>query len=226
MMRKTACALALVLVMLAGSAAAQEDAWQHRWFWGAQGGLMRFQTTPATTTTIAWQDAITVGGHWLITSTHSALYAAFDHVIFDDNTSSAVPDASSSTGFREIQFTNGRRIQALLLVFPTDGFIQPYLGGGFGINQLTDAFPTGGRPAFNTDTEFENILRVVDETSTKAFPIFSGGLQVRFGRLALFGQAQYMPLGRDYLISSAQYVGSVGLRYAVTSSREEVTTRR
>lgn len=222
MMRKTACALALVLVMLAGSAAAQEDAWQHRWFWGAQGGLMRFQTPTAS----EWQDAITVGGHWLITSTHSALYAAFDHVIFKDSTSSAVVDPSSPTGIRNIEFTNGRRIQALLYVFPTDGFIQPYLGGGFGINQLTDAFPTGGVTAFNTSQEYENILRVIDETSTKAFPIFSGGLQVRFGRLALFGQAQYMPLGRDYLISSAQYVGSVGLRYAVTSSREEVTTRR
>lgn len=219
MMRKTACALALVLVMLAGSAAAQEDAWQHRWFWGAQGGLMQFQTPTAS----GWQDAITVGGHWLITSTHSALYAAFDHVIFKDSTKSAVIDASSPTGIRDIQFTNGRRIQALLYIFPTDGVIQPYLGGGFGIHQLTDASPVG---LFNTPQEFENILRVIDETSTKAFPIFSGGLQLRFGRLALFGQAQYMPLGRNYLISSAQYVGSVGLRYAVTDSREEVTTRR
>ena len=219
MMRKTACALALVLVTLAGSAAAQEDAWQNRWFWGAQGGLMRFQTPTAS----GWQEAITVGGHWLITSSHSALYAAFDHVIFKDGTSSAVIDNSSPTRIRDIQFTNGRRIQALLYIFPTNGFIQPYLGGGFGINQLTDASPVG---SFDTPQAFENILRVIDETSTKAFPIFSGGLQLRFGRLALFGQAQYMPLGRNYLISSAQYVGSVGLRYALTGAREEVTTRR
>ncbi|MBI2073952.1 MAG: hypothetical protein HYT81_13135 [Gemmatimonadetes bacterium] len=222
MMRKTVCALALALITLAGSAAAQEDAWQHRWFWGAQAGIMRFQTPTAS----GWQDAITAGGHWLITSTHSALYAAFDHVIFKDNTSSAVVDASSPTGIRNIDFTNGRRIQALLYIFPTDGFIQPYLGGGFGIHQLTDASPAGGPAAFATPQQFENILRVVDETSTKAFPIFSGGLQLRFGRLALFGQGQYMPLGRNYLISSAQYVGSVGLRYALTSSREEVTARR
>jgi len=219
MMRKTACALGLALVTLAGSATAQEDAWQHRWFWGAQGGLMRFQTPTAS----GWQDALTVGGHWLITSTHSALYAAFDHVIFEDSTNSAVIDASSATGIRNIDFKNGRRIQALLYIFPTDGFIQPYLGGGFGINQLTDASPVG---TFNTSQELENILRVIDETSTKAFPIFSGGLQLRFSRLAVFAQAQYMPLGRNYLISSAQYVGSVGLRYAVTGSREEVTTRR
>ncbi len=220
MMRKTVCTFALALVTLAGVGQAQEDAWQHRWFWGAQGGLMRFKTC---CTTNDWQDAITVGGHWLITSSHSALYAAFDHVIFKDNTSAAILDASSATGIRDIEFTNGRRIQALLFIFPTNGFIQPYLGGGFGIHQLTDASPLG---TFATEQQFENVLRVIDETSTKAFPIFSGGLQLRFGRLALFGQAQYMPMGRDYLISSAQYVGSVGLRYALTSSREEVTTRR
>src|SRR3970040_3114016 len=104
MMRKTACALGLALVTLASSAAAQEDAWQHRWFWGAQGGLMRFQTPTAS----GWQDALTVGGHWLITSTHSALYAAFDHVIFKDGTSSAVIDNSSPTRLRDIQFTHGR----------------------------------------------------------------------------------------------------------------------
>ena len=220
MMRKTVCTFALVLVTLASSAAAQDDDWRHRWFWGAQGGIMQFKTASVTTPTSGWQNAITVGGHWLITSTHSALYAAFDHVIFD-TTFAAVQE--SQTTFRDIQFSSGRRIQALLYVFPSGGYIQPYFGGGFGINQLTDAFPTG---VFNTPQEQENMLRIVEETSTKAFPIFSGGLQLRFGRLALFGQAQYMPMGRNYLISSAQYVGSVGLRYSVTGSREEVTTRR
>ncbi len=224
MMRKTACVLALASVMLAGSAAAQANSWQHKWYWGAQGGLMRFQTPPpAGTTSANWQEAITVGGHWLITGARSALYVAFDQVLFKDSTSSAIVDPSSPTGLRSVLFDNGRRIQAMLLVFPTDGYIQPYLGGGFGINQLTDASPV---PPFNTPQEEENTLRIVDETSTKAFPILGAGLQLRFGRLALFGQAQYMPMGRDYLISSAQYVGSVGFRYAVSGSREEVTARR
>lgn len=220
MIRKTVCTVGLALATLAGAGQAQEDAWQHRWFWGAQAGIMRFKTCCATT---RWQDAITAGGHWLITSTHSALYAAFDQVIFKDATTAAIVDPSTPSQTRDVQFTSGRRIQALLFVFPTNGYIQPYLGGGFGIHQLTNATPVG---TFNTLTEQENALRVVDEASTKAFPIFAGGFQLRFGRLALFGQGQYMPMGRDYLISSGQYVASAGLRYAVTSSREEVTTRR
>jgi hypothetical protein len=148
---------------------------------------------------------------------------AFDQVLFKDSTNSSVVDQSSPSGIRSVLFDKGRRIQAMLLIFPTDGYIQPYLGGGFGIHQVVDASPEG---TFNTPQELENTLRTIDETSTRAFPILAGGLQMRFGRLALFGQAQYMPMGRNYLITSAQYVGSVGFRYAVSASREDVTAKR
>lgn len=223
MIRKTACVLALASTVLAGSAAAQANSWQHKWYWGAQGGIMAFKTVDASGFETGWQNAYTVGGHWLITGTRSAFYAAFDQVLFQDTTSSAIVDATAPGGVRPVDFNKGRRIQAMLLIFPTDGYIQPYLGGGFGIHQLVDASPTG---TFNTPQELDNTLRIVDETSTKAFPILAGGLQMRFTKLALFGQAQYMPMGRNYLITSAQYVFSVGFRYAVSASREEVTARR
>jgi hypothetical protein len=223
MIRKTACVLALTSMALASSAAAQATSWQHKWYWGAQGGIMEFKTVDASGFETGWQNAYTVGGHWLITGTRSAFYAAFDQVIFQDTTNSAIVDASSPTGIRSVGFNKGRRVQAMLLIFPTDGYIQPYLGGGFGIHQLTDASPEG---TFSTPQELDAALRTVDETSTKAFPILAGGLQMRFSKLALFGQAQYMPMGRNYLITSAQYVLSVGFRYAVSASREEVTARR
>src|SRR5574341_911611 len=94
MMWKTLCAFGLTLVTLAGGAQAQEDPWQHRWFWGAQAGLMRFQT--CSTTACTWQEALTVGGHWLVTSSRSGLYVAYDHVFFTGNTSALVVDASGS----------------------------------------------------------------------------------------------------------------------------------
>ncbi len=216
---KVACGLVLALVGVENSAWAQAEAWQHKWYWGAQGGLMRFQTP----TSANWQSAVAVGGHWLITGSRSALYVSYDQVIFKDSTTSAVTDASSTTGFRNVQFSSGRRIQAQLLVIPSDSWLQIYVGGGFGIHQVTDAFPVG---TFTTGAAQETVLRTIDETSTKAFPIATGGLQLRFGRLAVFGQGQYMPLGRNFLISSAQYIVGGGLRYALTGSREEVTTRR
>ncbi len=220
MIRKTACVVALASVVLAGSAAAQANSWQRKWYWGAQGGIMEFRTVDASGVETGWQNAYTVGGHWLITGTRSAFYAAYDQVIFQDTTSSAIVDASSPTGIRSVMWNKGRRVQAMLLIFPTDGYIQPYLGGGFGIHQLVDASPAG---PFTTTQEAENALRTVDDESTKAFPIFAAGLQMRFSKLALFGQGQYMPMGRNYLITSAQYVLSVGFRYAVSASREEVT---
>jgi len=222
MIRKTACVLALASTVLAGSAAAQANSWQHKWYWGAQGGIMAFKTVDASGLETGWQNAYTVGGHWLITGTRSAFYAAFDQVIFKDTTNSAIVDASSPTGIRSVVWDKGRRIQAMLLIFPNDGYIQPYLGGGFGIHQLVNASPAG---TFSTPQALESSLRTIDETSTKAFPILAAGLQMRFTKLALFGQGQYMPMGRNYLITSAQYVFSIGFRYAVSASREEVTAR-
>jgi hypothetical protein len=219
MIGKVSCGILLALAAVQGPALAQAEAWQHRWYWGAQGGLVRFQTPTAA----GWQSALAVGGHWLITGSRSALYVSYDHMIFKDSTTSAVSDPSSTTGFRNVEFSTGRRIQAQLLVIPSDSWLQIYVGGGFGIHQVTDAFPTG---TFSTGAAQEAVLRTIDETSTKAFPIATGGLQLRFGRLAVFGQGQYLPQGRNFLISSAQYVVGGGLRYALTGSREEVTTRR
>ena len=223
MIRKTAVILAIASTALAGSAAAQANSWQHKWYWGAQGGIMAFKTVDPSGFETGWQNAYTVGGHWLITGARSAFYAAFDQVIFKDTTNSAIADATSPTGSRSVLWNKGRRIQAMLLIFPTDGYMQFYLGGGFGIHQLVDATPAG---PFATPQEQDNALRIVDQTSTKAFPILAAGLQLRFTKLALFGQGQYMPMGRNYLITSAQYVASVGFRYAVTGSREDVTARR
>lgn len=219
MMRRTLCALALAGSLLTSSALAQADSWQHKWYWGAQAGLMEFKTA----TSLDWQQAITAGGSWFITGRRSALYIAYDQVIFEDTTNTAVLDPSSATGSQALGFTRGRRIQAQLYIVPLDGSIQPYLGGGFAINQITNATPLN-LTTIATTAQMEALAQTIDKISTKAFPVFSGGLQLRFGALALFGQYQFMPTGRDYLINSAQHVFSAGLRIAVTGSREQVTT--
>jgi opacity protein-like surface antigen len=220
MMRRTLCALVVASPLLTSSALAQADAWQHKWYWGAQAGILEFKTPTST----SWQTAITAGGSWFITGKRSALYVAYDQVIFNDTTNSAILDPASASGFQTLSFSRGRRIQAHLYVVPLDGWIQPYLGGGFAINQITNAAPQNVA-AITTNAELESVLQAIDQTSTKAFPVFSGGLQLRFGSLALFGQYQFMPTGRNYLIDSAQHVFSVGFRYAVTGSREDVTTQ-
>ncbi len=225
-MYKLLTGLALCTGVLATPLAAQADAWQHKWFWGVQGGIIAYQTPTST----GWETALTVGGHWLITGGRSALYFAYDQVLFDEPNrsvaTSAVLDNSALTGIRDIEFTRGRRVQAHVYVVPLDNWIQPYLGGGFSIHQVTNASPLAADLATMTLTQLEGLLRTIDLTSTKAFPVFTGGLQLRFTRLALFGHYQYMSQGQNFLLTSAQHVFGAGIRYALTSSREEVTARR
>lgn len=224
-MSKPLTALVLAAV-LTTPLAAQGEAWRNKWYWGAQGGLIRYQTPLST----SWREAATVGGHWLITAARSALYVAYDQILFDfPNTAdtTAIADASSPQGFRLLEFTRGRRIQAHLYIVPTDGWIQPFLGGGFTIQQVTDATPTPLQDFLLLNpNEQQGVFRTIDQTDTKAFPVFTGGLQLRFGGLALFGHYQFLPEGRDFLLSGSQHALQTGLRYALSSSREEVTTRR
>jgi hypothetical protein len=225
MIRRTMCALVVASGLLTSTALAQADAWQHKWYWGAQLGLMEFRTATSTGGQSGWQTAVTAGGHWFISGRRSALYVGYDQLFFKSSTTSAIVDPASATGIQPVQFTEGRRIQALLYVVPMDGLLQPYFGGGFAIHQITDAAPPAGT-TFATNAELQTVLQTVNQTSTKAFPVFSGGVQLRSGNLALFGQYQFMPTGRNFLIDSGQHVFSAGLRYAVTGSREDVTSQQ
>jgi hypothetical protein len=218
-MRTRTAGLLFATLLMAGRLEAQDELWQRKWYWGAQGGIAMFQTPTAAGT----QAAITLGGHWLITATRSALYLAFDQVLFDFDATSAVADPSSTGGVRTVTFTEGRRLQALLYVIPTDKVLQVYAGGGYVINQVTNAAPTG---TFATDTEEEAVLRTIETAGSKAFPILSVGAQYRMGKLGLFGQYQFMPEGRDFLLSGTQHMFSGGIRWALTSSQEEIIAER
>lgn len=234
-MYKPLTGLALCTVVMATPLTAQGDSWQHKWFWGAQASLIAFKQPPNTALLVSgaqpgWSTALAVGGHWLITGGKSALYVAYDHILFDQpdgaSDTSAVVDRSSLTGIRDIEFSTGRRIQAHVYIFPLENYIQPYLGGGFSINQVTNGAPLAGDLATMTPSQIEGVFRSVDLLSTKAYPVFTGGLQLRLGRMAIFGHYQFMPQSQNFLLTSAQHVFGTGVRWSLTSSREEVTTRR
>ena len=218
-MRKIFGSVILVAVLattLTSTATAQKRSWQHRWFWGASGGAYIFET--ATQGTDA---AATVGGHWMITGKRSALYLGFDQIIFSSNTTAAIPDATDPSGLRTVTFDSGRRIQALLYAIPSDTKLQIYLGAGFAIHQITDAQAVAA-----TVQEAQSFQSRIDDVSTKAFAILSGGFQLRSGRWALFGQYQYSPSSDDFLITSEQHAFSGGLRFSLTSAHEVISTDR
>lgn len=210
----------LALAALAPApASAQSDSWQRKWYWGGQGGLFMYQSRTDSTR----QFAITAGGHWLITGKRSALLIGFDHVMFPDSSTSAINDNTTLTGTRLVNFSTGRRIQAVLYAIPSDGFLQIMLGGGFAIHQLTNATPQG---PFATLAEQTNAEAITAEQDTRAFAVMSGGAQLRLGRLALFGHYQYTPAAKNFLLRTAGHSGTVGIRFALTTAHEDVTTER
>lgn len=198
--------VALLLAAQTVPATAQDQSWQKKWYWGAQGGAYLFSAGGN-------QTGFSAGGHWFITAGRSALYLAFDQLFFDN-----VTNVPISTG-QLVEFTSGQRLQATVYAIPTDGKLQVFLGGGFAIHRITDAELVG--PGTNLD------LSAVESAATKAFLVLSGGVQGRFSeRWALFGQYQFMPASNDFVIRSQQHAFNIGLRYALTHSEEIVSTQR
>jgi hypothetical protein len=207
-----------MLCVAGAPASAQHDAWKNQWYWGAQLGTFIFSTP-----TVSNEVALSIGGHWLITGDRVGLNIAIDQIMFGDGTTSAITDGGSVGGARSIGFTSGRRIQAELYAIPTSGVLQVFAGGGFAIHQVTDALALG---TFVSPQEETILTQIVDEVSTKAFLVIAAGFQYRVGKWALFGKYQFMPEGRDFLLSGEQHAISGGLRFALTAASEDVTTER
>jgi hypothetical protein len=197
-------------------AAAQDDEWQNKWYWGVQAGAFLFSTP-----TMSNEMAIEVGGHWLITAERVGLHIAYSEVLFDDNTTSAIPDGTA-TGLL-VNLSTGRRLQAELYAYPMLGPLQLFAGGGFHIHYLPNAQPVG---TFASSQAEQTALQAIDAASTKAFFVFTGGLQWRLGRWALSGTYQFIPSARDFLLTGTQNSIALGLRYALVEASESITTNR
>src|SRR5207302_5219703 len=97
-------------------------------------------------------------------------------------------------------FTHGGLLQAGIYIIPNDGKLQFLTGGGFAVNQITDATPVVG--ALATQQERTAAALAVDDATTKAFLWVSAGFQLRSGRWALFATYQYMPAAQDFAIDT------------------------
>ncbi|MSR06685.1 MAG: hypothetical protein EXR93_06450 [Gemmatimonadetes bacterium] len=111
----------------------------------------------------------------------------------------------------------------MLYAIPSDSKLQIMLGGGFAIQQISDA---AGRGPFLTLAEKTNTDVIVANNDTRAFAVVSAGFQFRKGRWALFANYQFMPSAKNFLLTSEQHALAAGLRFALTTAHEEVTTER
>jgi hypothetical protein len=219
MVRQRSLAIAAILALAAAAPLpAQIQEWQNQWFWGAKGGIIRYSLP-----TLGTVNHPQAGGDWLITARRAALYAGYSTSFTQDVDSIAIPTLG---GTRILgSFDAMQRIQIALLVIPWGGNIQPYVGGGFEIVSLSN--PSVNCTVPFTSAQCTTAQNYLDQHSSGGFALVMGGVQIRFGKLALYGQAQVSPQGRDFILPNSSISLEVGLRYAFLGSREEdVTTRR
>ena len=204
------------LAALCGAAplAAQTYDWQYRWYWGAKAGALSYNL-PTSGQVFNAQ----FGGEWLITARRSALYIGFAQAPALERDTFRL--SSQTGGPYDVAFDGMRRVQIAVVVFPTNGTIQPYLGGGFVIETLFNSRSASGSPS-NAE------LQAISDASSGGFAMVLAGIQLRMGRkMALYAQYQGSPQGADFLLSGSSHSFEAGLRYAFMPAREDdVTTRR
>jgi hypothetical protein len=204
MTRHRSLAIAALLVLAsAAPLAAQIQDWQNQWYWGAKGGLLSYSLPSGKA------NQPQVGGEWMITARRTALYASYATTFkqtgdtFLTSTGTSVP----------VVYDAMQRIQIAILVLPWGGNIQPYAGGGFVIETLSNAAVNTAAPT-TTQTQF------VQQHSSGGFALAMVGVQLRVGKLAIFGQAQFSPQGRDFMLPNGSASFEAGVRYAFLGSRE------
>jgi hypothetical protein len=219
MVRNRLLAMAgLLSLALAGPAAAQVQPWQYQWYWGAKGGLQLYSLP-----TVGNVRHPAAGGEWMITGRRAALYAGYSTTFTQEGDNFSFSTVQGTTV--PVVWNAMQRIQVSLLVFPTDGVIQPYAGGGFVIETLSNAQvnPTNSLSA----PQLLAAQRFIQAHASGGFALVMGGLQIRLGKAAVFGQAQLSPQGRDFILPNSSTSLEFGVRYAFLGSREDdVTTRR
>jgi len=204
MTRHRSLAIAALLVLAsAAPLAAQIQDWQNQWYWGAKGGLLSYSLPSGKV------NQPQAGAEWMITAKRTALYASYSTTFKqtgDTFTSSA--GVSVPAVYDAMQ-----RIQIAILVLPWNGPIQPYAGGGFVIETLSNA-------AVNSTTPTTAQTSFIQQHASGGFALAMVGLQIRVGKLAVFGQAQFSPQGRDFMLPNGSASFEAGVRYAFLGSRE------
>jgi hypothetical protein len=215
-MRKTrlffAGLLCAALVPAAASAQRTRD-FEDSWFWGVKGGVSTFSPRYGTSETAA-----TYGGEWLITRTHGALYVSVDEANIQAR--SAVFDPSAENSVRAVQVDKLRRVGFAALVFPRKfGIFRPYAGLGLTLAVVADAYPL---VSAEEDAPDDGVYERIDDRRSQSALLGMGGVQAQFNRVAVFGQASYVPSNSKFLLTDGLGFFEFGIRYNFSGAREGI----
>jgi len=212
----TRLAMTAAMVTLLGSSASAQDGGRNpfSWYFGAQGGVMLFETPRQE------DGGIPVAGvNFLITAKRTALMLSVEEGFGSDELTSFV-DATAPTGARDVTFNNIRKYSALLLAYPLRGHAQPFLGVGFGLIHIHNP------QAQNTLTVAEK--SALDDSASSlgssGFGSAVAGLQLQVGGFAIYGMYQITTSpSREKLLSGPTHNLTAGIRFSLGSAKEGIT---
>lgn len=191
--------------------------WPRQWFWGAQGGILIFKTA---------YDGIsaepTLGGHWLITAKKTAMYVAYEQSFFITDRHATILEPNGTVELGNVAFKGLRRIMMGVLAFPVQKAMQPFGGVGFAITEILN--PTATCTGCTLNDAVLTQIRA-ENAGTKAMFWWMGGLDIRQGRLALYGHYILTSSARGFLIQGVTHTVQGGIRYSLGSSREDVADK-
>ncbi len=192
--------------------------WQHKWYWGGEGGIFIFRTNYDS---YAFEPAF--GGHWLITGKKTALYVGYEESFFltPRHVTMVEPGGAVSPG--NVSFNNLRRIMVGALAFPAQTRIEPFAGGGFALMEALNV--QAGCPDCTSVAQLAQLADQANAAATKAFFWWMGGIDVKQGRLALYGHYILTSAAAGFLIQGTTHTFQGGIRYSLGSAKESVTDR-
>jgi hypothetical protein len=192
--------------------------WTHKWYWGAQGGLMVFRTNSDG---ISFEP--TFGGHWLITGKRTALFVGYEQSFFlaERHTTFVEPNGSVSPG--NVSFKDLRRIMIGALAFPAQKRVEPFGGIGFAIMEALNV--QENCVSCTTASEFAQMQDAADQAASKAFFFWMGGIDIKQGRLALYGHYILTSSARGFIIDGTTHTFQGGIRYSLGTAKEGITER-
>lgn len=185
-----------------------------KWFFGASGGAMFFETQAQTQSGIP-----TVGAHIAVVNRRGGLMLGIDEA-FGSNEPSRFLDPSDDFNVRAVLFDRIRRYGFTLTGYPVRGSLEPYIGLGFGFTQVVNPEVQGVFASQDAAASSEFFAK---EVSASGYASLMAGVQFRVGRLAAFGQYQInTPPAQEYLLRGPLHMLSGGLRFSLGSSKQEL----
>jgi hypothetical protein len=212
----TRLVMTAALVTLVSSSASAQSGGRNpfSWYFGAQGGVMMFETPRQESGGIP-----VVGGNILITARRTALMLSVEEGFGSDELTSFV-DPTAPTGARDVTFNNIRKYSAILMAYPFRSHAQPFVGVGFGLIHLHNP------QAQNTVTVAEKAA-LDDSASARGssgFGTLVAGLQLQVSGVAVYGMYQITSSPeRGKLLSGPTHNLTAGIRFSLGSAKEGIT---